>query len=240
MWNVQNGLFRIRTGQARSRALRSANPSRLIKKGIINLKMLLELRIRDHGLKLLSPQDLLRQVTRPGLCGLSSRLDGALKSHHDFKLTAHHLHGTHVIERRGRVDSVHYCQRPDKKEVVVVAVRAYRQFVLVHEKTLALPGEPRLDQLGLYHRRDYVRFSHVAHPEHQTQLAVLHAHSCVLGEEDGLSALFRTTHFRKNNPGHQRLDHYTYDGLQAHQTHRLGTFLGCVPAAVPDRVLRLN
>lgn len=62
--------------------------------------------------------------------------------------------------------------RPDEKQIAVLAVGAYRQFLLMLGQNLALLGRFGADYLSANVCPNYMALPHVAHAKHKTELAI--------------------------------------------------------------------
>jgi hypothetical protein len=199
--------------------------SGIVELAVVNLVLAaLHLEV-DHGLEAVSPQDLGGQIGGARLRGLSGALDAALEDHDDLEALAHDVRGAQRVERAAYVNFVHHRHRPDEEDVVLVAVGAHHQLVLVHGQQLALLGLPRADQLRADACADDVRLAHVADAEHEAQLAVALADDGAAAEQQRLRPLLGPRHLGEHDAHHERLDHHARDALQAHDEDRLGTLL---------------
>ena len=87
-------------------------------------------------------------------------------------------------------------------------------FVMNH-----LGSDMRLNQVGL---------SHVANAEEKEELSVPQGDDCVLGEHDGVGAVFRPSQFGEDNARHAGGYHNAQHALDAHQDNGLGAFFRCL------------
>lgn len=78
-------------------------------------------------------------------------------------------------------------------------------------------------------RLDDVALAHVAHPEHETQLAVPLTDDRVSAEQQGLCALLGSGELGEHHTHHERLYHHTRDTLQTHDEYRGGALILRVP-----------
>jgi hypothetical protein len=135
---------------------------------------------------------------------------------------------------------VHDHHRPNEKQVGRTTVRPNLQLRLVLRHDLALPRCLGLDELRPNVGANDVRLPHVAHPEHEAQVAVALANHRVLGEQQGLGSMLWTGHLGEHDADHEGLDHDAVDGLEAHDEDRLGALLGGGSHAIADGVLRFD
>ena len=179
----------------------------------------------DERLEAVSPQDLRGQIGGSRLRGLSGALDAALEDHDNLETLAHDIRSAQRVKRAAYVNFVHHRHWPDEENVVLVAVGAHHQLVLVHCQQLALLGLPRADQLRADAGADDVRLSHVSDAEHEAQLAIPLADDGAAAEQQRLRPLLGPRHLGEHDAHHERLNHHASDALQAHDEDRLGTLL---------------
>jgi hypothetical protein len=205
--------------------------SGIVELAVVNLVLAaLHLEV-DHGLEAVSPQDLGGQIGGARLRGHAGALDHPLQDHHQLEAFAHHVGGAHVEERTGLVDFVHDAGRPDEEDLVVLAaLAAHLELVLVELDGLALLGDALLDELRAHVRLDDVRAAHVADAEDETHLAVALADDGVAAEQQCLRPLLGPRQLGEHDAHHERLDHHPSDALQAHDADRSRTLLRYVPA----------
>lgn len=230
----------VKFGELPARAQRGAHLRRAVEQRVIHLVALPLLRVRDHRLEPVTPQDLLGQVARSRLSGLPGRLYRPLEDGHDLEPFRQHVLRGHVVERGLLVYPVNDRRRPYEEQVPVLPVRPHRQFLLILRQHLPLLRRPRPYQLSPDRGPDYVTLPHVAHPEHQAQFTVPLTDDRVPREQQRLSPLLRPAHLGEHYAHHERLDHHAHDALDAHDEDRLWALLGRATAPVTDRVLGLD
>lgn len=230
----------VKFGQLPARAQRGAHLRRAVEQRVIHLVALPLLRVRDHRLEPVTPQDLLGQVARSRLGRLPGRLYRPLEDGHDLEPFRQHVLRGHVVERGLLVYPVDDRCRPYEEQVPVLPVRPHRQLLLILRQHLPLLRRPRPYQLSPDRGPDYVTLPHVAYPKHQAQFTVPLTDDRVSREQQRLSPLLRPAHLGEHYSHHERLDHHPDDALDAHDEDRLGAFLGRATAPVTDRVLGLD
>ena len=113
-----------------------------VEQGVIHLVALSLLRVRDHRLEPVPPENLLGQVTGSSLGRLTRRFYRALEDRHDLESLRQHVLGGHIVKRRFRVDPVNDGSGPDEEQVSILPVGAYGQLLLILRQHLALLGGP--------------------------------------------------------------------------------------------------
>ena len=221
-------------------ALRRRDRRRRVELRVVDLVLAGVLVVGDEPLEPLAPHDLAWHVGGARLRRHAGALDDALEDHDQLELLALQVGGGHVPERARVRDAVLEDHRPDEEEAVVIGGLAELQLVLAERHHLALGRRPAADQQRAHMRLDDVRLAHVADAEQQAEVAVALAHHRRLAEHQRLGALLRPRDLREDEARHQRLDDDAEARLEHHDEDRLGAVRRHLPAAVADRVLRLD
>ena len=126
----------------------------------------------DQWLEPMTPFDLGWQIGRTGLSSHAGRLNGTLEDDDNFEFVLQQIGSRHVVERRIWRDSANDCHGPDEEEIVLVVIETDFQLVLKVWHHFAFVRQSHPNHLGTNVGVDYVRFAHIAHTEHQTELTI--------------------------------------------------------------------
>ena len=144
----------------------------IVKKTVVDSVLPSVLTEGYERLEPVTPFDLGRQVGRAGLCSHAGRLNSTLKDNDNFEFVLKQIGSRHVVKRGVGRDFVNDRHGPDEEKIALVVIETDFQLVLKVRYHLSFVRHSHLNHLGADAGVDYVRFAHIAHTEHQTELII--------------------------------------------------------------------